>query len=138
MIEGDGYAHITEKSGTYYDAARIEKNTEIKTGQLNKFITKIYARGYKKCVSVTTYRKSYLLDGLVVELNGIPHLGLILEIEALTNKKQDIKKHEKRIIQMIKKLKLKELNPDRYQGMLNMMYTAFLTDIKKIDFKKIL
>lgn len=83
-------------------------------------------QGYNRCSCVSTTRYSYKLNELKVELNQIEHLGLIVEIEAMTENKADIQSLENKITKTMKKLQLEELSPTEYQRMMTKMYAKTL------------
>jgi len=80
---------------------------------------------------------SYKLKGLKVELNKIDYLGLIVEIEALTNNKSKISSLEKNIRKTMKELQLKELDPNEYQRMMDVMYSKTLKPLPKHTFQSL-
>lgn len=133
IIKGKNKAVLTYKSGSYKHKARKELDKEINKSELKKLIVILKNVGYKKCVSKKTERESYKFNGLKVELNKIESLGLIIEIEAITNKKSEISRLNKKIEETMKFLKLKELHYSVYQKMLNKIYSKSKA-IEKHDF----
>ncbi len=134
LSSDDPNVYITEKTGTYADAARFEKDTKIKRAALPGFVDKLQKRGFQECVPVITYRRTYILDGLKMELNRINYLGLILEVEVVTNKKSAVLQLEQKVSLMLTRLRVKELPANIYQGMLDRNYRDHLVDIRKISF----
>ncbi|MFH1501163.1 MAG: CYTH domain-containing protein [archaeon] len=135
LIRGNDKAVITIKEGEYTDAARKEVEEEVNINKLDKYIQRITKEGYSSCSEVRTQRYSYRLDGLNVELNRIDYLGLIIEIEALTDDESKVLDLEKKIWRLMKKLKLAELSGETYQQMLNSMYSKTLKRISEHSFR---
>ena len=80
-------AEITKKIGTYEDAAREEINEHISLQKLPNFIKGLIKEGYDKCTCVKTESNNYEIGELTISFNTIESLGMIIEIEALTNEK---------------------------------------------------
>ena len=136
LVSDDPLVYITEKTGTYHDVARFEKDFTFPRTKLPRFITTYYTKGYTRCVPVITYRRTYKLDGLKVELNRINYLGLILEVEAVTKKKSAIATLEKKVNAMLLQLDVKELPADVYQRMLDRNHREHAINLKTVSFEK--
>lgn len=126
LIKGNNKVLITEKVGEYTEVGRPEKEYEIALSKLPSFARMKKKQGYNRCSCVSTTRYSYKLNELKVELNEIEHLGLIVEIEAMTENKADIQSLENKITKTMKKLQLEELRPTEYQRMMTKMYAKTL------------
>ncbi len=135
LITGNNNALITEKTGEYSEAGRPEKEYEIPLQKLPAFVKTKKEEGYKQCSLVHTTRYSYRLNGLKVELNEIDYLGLIIEVEAMTENKDEIPLLEKKIRHTMKELQLEELAPDEYQKMMTAIYSETLKPIEMHSFK---
>lgn len=68
LIKGSNEVLITEKSGSYSDAGRLESGYKIPLDELPMFVAKKLGEGYAKCSLFHTERLSYQLKGLMVEL----------------------------------------------------------------------
>ena len=90
LIAGKDSALITEKVGEYSKAGRPEKEHTLPIKELTSFVNEKNTEGYEKCSLVHTTRYSYELNGLKIELNDIDYLGLIVEVEVLTEDKSEI------------------------------------------------
>ncbi len=135
LIADRSEALITEKFGEYTDAGRKENEFNLPISEINAFVNKKNKEGYTSCSLVHTIRYSYNMDGLKVELNKIDYLGLIVEIEALTEEYSEIPLLETKIMRAMDKLKLKELNPAEYQKMMDSMYSQTLKPVFEYEFK---
>jgi len=113
---------ITEKAGDYEDIGREERNTKIKYEKLREYLARIYKEGFKRCAEVSTERYSYEFSGVNVELNNISSLGLIAEIEALTEDEAKRNSLDKKIKETIRILGLKELPVVRYKKIMAKIY----------------
>jgi adenylate cyclase class 2 len=63
--------------------------------------------GFSKFGQVLKARRSYELGGLLVSLDNVEDLGTFVEIEAVGEEK-DFEFHEKRVVEMLKKLGFRE------------------------------
>lgn len=134
LISGKKEAIITEKTGDYNQAGRPEEEHNIPISKVNEFVKQKEKEGYSDCSLVHTTRRSYRLNGLNIELNEIDYLGLIVEVEALTKNKSDVPFLETKIREAMKELKIKELNPNEYQRMINYMYVQTLKHVTEHNF----
>lgn len=135
LVKNESMIIVTHKSGDYYDPARQEIELELNKNQLSSFISLMNHLGFKQCSCIRSERRSYSYKGLKIELNQIEHLGMMVEIEAITTKKQDIQKLNQKVKTTMNSLNLKELKPAQYQKMLNKMYTKTLKETSKQVFK---
>ncbi|MFA6461986.1 MAG: CYTH domain-containing protein [Candidatus Woesearchaeota archaeon] len=135
LIKNEPEIVITHKSGDYYDPAREEIELELNKNQLSSFISLINHLGFKQCSCIRSERRSYRYNGLKIELNQIEHLGMIVEIEAITTKKKEISKLNRKVKNTMDSLNLKELKPAQYQRMLDKMYLKTLRSTSKQVFK---
>jgi len=135
LVRGDDKVLITEKTGEYTEAGRLETEYKIPLETLPEFVNKKAKEGYQSCSLVHTTRNSYLLNGLKVELNTIDHLGLIIEIEALTENETEVPSLESEIGKTMVELQLKELDPKKYQEMMTAMYSETLKPVSEHDFR---
>lgn len=133
FMEGKNTALVTEKTSSYSEAGRIEKEFEIPNAEVAKFVKEKTKQGYSECSLAKTIRFSYKFNGLKVELNK-NNLGLIVEIEAITKNKKEIPVLQNKIRTIMKKVKLKELSPSKYQEMMNELYAKTLKPITKYKF----
>lgn len=131
LISGDNSALITEKIGEYTDAGRPEKEHEILLEKLPAFVDKKSDQGYRRCSLVHTTRYSYRLNGLKVELNDIDCLGLIVEVEALTEDESEISTLEAQIRKTMKELQIQELDPKLFQEMMSSMYAETIKPVSE-------
>ncbi|MCR4327027.1 MAG: CYTH domain-containing protein [Nanoarchaeota archaeon] len=135
LIAGENEALITEKVGEYTEVARPEKEYNLPISKINEFVSLKDREGYETCSLLHTTRYSYKLNGFKVELNEIDYLGLIVEIEAITENQKEIPTIEEKIKKIMKKLNLEELNPKEYQKMMDYMYSQTLKSISEHEFK---
>ncbi len=119
FVKGKDNIIITEKIGEFTDPARKETEKEIPLNQLSKFIEQISKDGYSECSEFNTERYAFKLNGLRVELNKIDLLGLIIEVEALTEDESQIPILEKKIKETMKQLQVEELDPNIYKKMVD-------------------
>ena len=134
LVAGSDSVIITEKTGEYTDAARPEKEYEISLENLLDFVDEKSNQGYRRCSLVHTTRYSYRLHGLKVELNTVDYLGLIVEVEALTESESEILNLENKVREVMKELQLLELDPIVYQGMMSAMYAETLKPVLEHEF----
>ena len=125
---------ITEKIGSYDQAVRREEEYELDSAKLPAFVEEKKHNGYTHCSLVHTIRTTYKIDELKVELNQIDHLGLIVEIEAMTAHAEEIDTLTKEIDACMKKLDLKELDTQEYQEMMTKMYAQTLKPVEHQSF----
>ena len=130
---GKNKAEITKKEGGYNSPTRKETNNYIDLAALPEFIKKIKSQGFKKCVCVQTESHVYKINNLTIALNNISDLGMIVEVEALTNDETKVPDLEEKVSGLMKELGLKELGPQTYQSMMNTLYSK-ATDISKQNF----
>jgi len=135
LTKGSNMALITDKTDKYTNPARKEDEKEIPIEELPAFVQRISVKGYHKCSEIKTNRASYKLNGVKVELNRIDHLGLIVEVEALTEDKSQIPRLEEMITQTFKQLQITELNAEKYQAMMDAMYAKTLKATSKHSFE---
>ena len=128
--EGSTNAEITTKTGTYEDVARKETNKTVPLSKLSATIESLKQEGYEKCACVTAESHNYKVSGLLVSFNDMKELGMIVEIEALTERKEEVEELNKKITMLTKQLDLKELNAKTYQEMMNKMYEK---ELKNLD-----
>ncbi|MFA6391331.1 MAG: CYTH domain-containing protein [Patescibacteria group bacterium] len=121
LIEGKDSALVTIKKGEYADPAMEEEEYEVPLTELDAFIEQKKVEGYEACSEVNTFRETYILNGLKIEINDIDSLGLIIEIEALTEDKDEIDGLEERIRETMQELNLPELDPSEYKLMMDAM-----------------
>ena len=134
ITKGNPKIMITRKIGNHKDTIREEINTLIKPSELKPLLEKLNQEGFKKCVSVKTVSYAYKFDDLRIDFNSITSLGNIVEIEALTRNKKEIPIMEAKIIETMKKFDLKELNPKKYQKMINEIYDEEIKPVIKQKF----
>lgn len=134
LVSGQENALITEKTGEYTDAGRPEHEFDIPLTELTAFVSQKETEGYKSCSLVHTTRYTYKLNNLKVELNDIDYLGLIVEVEALTEDELEIPNIEKEILATMEELNLKELDPTEYQNMMTSMYSQTLKNVGEHSF----
>ena len=91
IILGKDKVEITKKEGNYNTPTRKEINEYINLEKLPEFIKKIESQGFKKCVCVKTESHTYKIDNIIVALNTISDLGMIVEVETLTDKESENK-----------------------------------------------
>lgn len=133
IVLGKNKVEITKKEGDYNTPTRKEINEYIDLEKLPAFIKKIKSRGFKKCVCVKTESHTYKIDNITVALNTISDLGMIVEVEALTDKESEIQYLENKVSELMGKLGLKELDPKIYQKMMDNLYSK-ASDISKQKF----
>ena len=126
---------ITKKIWTYNDAARKEINKYIKINQIDEYIKKLESQWFNKCLSIKTEREIYKYNGLTITINDIEFLGMIVEIEGLTEDKTEILDIEKKVIKTMQELNITELDPNIYQKMMNKMYIKLIKPISEQEFK---
>ncbi|MGV8151432.1 MAG: CYTH domain-containing protein [Candidatus Woesearchaeota archaeon] len=134
LIAGKNTAEITEKGGDYAQVGRLENEEELSLDKLPEYLNTLKKQGYTECSLIHTTRQSYQMNGLKVELNDIDYLGLIVEIEALTEDEDKIPLLNSQIKKTMQELKLKELDASKYQSMMNSMYLQTLKNIKDQTF----
>lgn len=135
IIKDQSFAIITKKSGTYQDLARTEIEEKIELKELNTFLSKISKKGFNECAAVKTISHSYSINGLRVDFNEIEFLGMIIEVEALTDNKTEIRSLNLRIEKVMKLLGLKELNPIVYQKMMDNLYSTLIKPVSEQKFE---
>jgi predicted adenylyl cyclase CyaB len=121
---------ITHKAGGYFDKARRETEFEIKQEELQDFINKKEKEGYKEYAEIKKERYSYLYKDLHVELNMVENMGLIVEVEAVTDKEEKIDELNEKISKTIKELRLEELSPKKYKEMMDSLYQKALKTVR--------
>jgi len=135
LVKGSEEVIITKKIGDFIDSARQENEKEIPLSHLPSFLEKIQKEGFGECSEFNTERYIYELDGLRVELNKIDLLGLIAEVEALTEDKNQIPEYEDKIRKIMKKLSIKELKPQKYKELINKEWKKASKKISEQSFK---
>jgi predicted adenylyl cyclase CyaB len=130
--EGKDKAKITIKNGTYHDKARTETEKDIKLSDVKASLKKLEKKGFKKCALLKSKRETYKYDKYTIDVSNHQYLGIIIEIELVTDNKKLIDKESENISKLFKKMKLKELDADKYQKMMNDMYKKSSIDIKEI------
>jgi len=135
FVRGNNHIIITKKIGEFTDSARREIENKISLNQLPLFVEKIKKQGFDECAEFETIRYVYELDGLRVELNKIDLLGLIVEVEALTNNEKEIPEYEDKIRNIINKLNIKELEPEKYKELVLKAYNKALKNIEEHSFE---
>ncbi|HLC33221.1 MAG TPA: CYTH domain-containing protein [Candidatus Nanoarchaeia archaeon] len=133
LIKGKKAAIITEKTGSYAQVGRREEEFEIPRKNLPDFVKEKEKQGYTRCSLAQTVRFSYRLNGLKVELNK-NNLGLIVEIEALTQDEKEVPLLKEKISSCMKKLNLKELTPAEYQKLMDDLYAKTLKPVARYRF----
>ena len=131
IVKGNNIVFITTKSGNYNDIARKEINIKVKKDEFDYYLNKLIKQGYTECSLVKTKRKTYTIDKIKIELNEIDYLGLIVEVEATTEDKSKINELEQRVINIMEKLSLKKLPADKYQNMMDKMYSKTLKSVNE-------
>jgi adenylate cyclase class 2 len=134
LVKGSNNVIITEKIGEVTDPARKEHEREIPNEELAGFLKDIFEKGYDKGVEFSTERYSYELGDLRVELDKISVLGLIVEVEALTEDEDEIPELENKIIKVLEQLGVKELDPREYKKMIRKEYERNLKKISEYMF----
>jgi len=119
ITKGKRFAEITKKYGTYKYAARKEENSKVELSKIKKYLNEIRKECFERCVCFKTISQAYELEGLRVDFNNITYLGMIVEVEALTENKKKIPALKRKVSALMKKLKLHELKPEYYQKMMN-------------------
>lgn len=134
LTKGRPTAMVTHKLGGYSDKAREETEFGLDRRQLKNFVGFLKSVGFKECASCRTTGFSYKLNGLRIDLNRISHLGLIIEVEALTDKRRKIDGLISEIDEVLGLLGLEELDSDTYQKMMDGMYNKTLKSISERSF----
>ncbi|MBT5022152.1 CYTH domain-containing protein [Candidatus Woesearchaeota archaeon] len=134
VFEGKDFFVVTHKSGDYNDVAREETETQESLCNLNDLILDLKTKGFDKCSRIKTERLTYSFKGLKIELNKIDFLGMIVEVEALTNDASKIDEFERVVIDVLELLGLDELNADIYQKMMDNMYIKSLISVEEQKF----
>lgn len=134
IVKGEPEATITKKIGTYQDPARKEINKQINLSELKSFLEEIKSKGFEECVCVETESNAYEVDGSRIEFTIMTYLGMIVEVEALTENETEIPLLRNKIDEIMKKFKLKELDADAYQKMMDLMYEKGLKPISEQEF----
>jgi len=134
LIEGEDSALVTMKKGKFTDPAMEEEEYRIPLTELDAFIEQKKVEGYESCSEVNIFRETYILNGLKVEISDIDYLGMIIEIEALTDDKEEIENLEKRIRETMQELNLPELDPTEYKEMMDVMQEETNRPVGEQDF----
>lgn len=133
IVLGKDKIEITKKEGDYDTPTRKETNEYIDLERLPEFIKKIELQGFKKCICVETESHTYKIDNISVALNTISDLGMIVEVEVLTDIEPEVPYLENKVSELMDKLGLKELDTKIYQKMMNNLYSK-TSDISKQKF----
>ncbi len=127
---------ITEKAGDYEDIGREEKTTEISYEKIKDYVKELQKKGFQRCAKVETERESYNFKGVTVELNKIDVLGLIVEVEAMTEDEKEKEFLDARVRETLKLLGLKELPAASYKKMMEKVYDNAL-DVSESTLNKV-
>jgi len=123
IIKGKKEAVLTEKIGSYKDLARKEINKRFNLNKKDLILKNISKRGLNKCSfleSVTYFFRGP--NNQELALSRHYGLGIFLEAEIIVKKEKDIKEAYDLVSKTLSELKLRKLNPDRYQKMMDDMY----------------
>ncbi len=134
LVKGNDNVDITHKQGTYEDSARVEIPLEIPYKQLEPFLKLMQVMGFRECATWNTQRTHYKYNGLKVEMSKTDNLGLILEAEGLTTKKEEVSNIEEKVRETLKMLDLTELSAKEYQKMMDQLYKKTLKPIPQHSF----
>jgi predicted adenylyl cyclase CyaB len=132
-IEGQRDVIITKKTGTENKYARIEEEKRISVLEAKDYLSFLKTKGFKECAYVKTDRYSFNFDGINYEINDITHLGLILEVESITDDQTQVEQLSEKISEIIADLDLEELSLEDYQKMLDKMYAQAMIPIDNIE-----
>ena len=134
IVQNDPLVTITHKKGSYEDPAREETERKIYLSDLPSFLRNLKKGGFIQCASLASERLVYRLqDGLVAELNRYKQctLGMIAEVEALTDDQSEIPALRKRALDVLEELHLQELDPQEYQRIIDDVYARLLMPVSQ-------
>lgn len=120
--QGDDFSTLTHKENTDFASARKEIEMKLDREQTKIFSEILINIGYKKCALISTRRLIFEYQGINIELNDIENLGLVLEAEIITDSVTEILSSSNKIDEILKLLKLKELDQDVYLKMKEKLY----------------
>lgn len=124
-------AVLTKKIGGLDDKARVEINKEILLDEVDSVIFELNQNGLKDC----SYLKSisYSFHGpkkQMIFLSRHSNLGDFLEVENITENKNEIDELYQEVKTTLEDLSLQELSAVRYQDMMNVMYANTLKPVE--------
>jgi len=134
LVKGSDKVIITKKVGEFSDPAREEDEREIPLKELLKYVENISDEGYNECTEFNTKRESYEYEGLRIDFNKIDILGLVVEVEALTEDENQISELEAKIRDVMAELGVKELDPNEYKRLISEVYVKNLKKVSEQDF----
>jgi predicted adenylyl cyclase CyaB len=136
LTEGDNTFIITEKTGDYADKAREEKNIELPLNEIGEYISKLKTAGYDECTKLKTQRFAYQYnDDIKIELNIIDYLGMMVEVEAVTENEERVDELEGKVREIFKELNLEILDAETYQKMMDETYLKATKAVAEQEFK---
>jgi predicted adenylyl cyclase CyaB len=134
IIKGEDNVIITHKSDTLPNNARREIEFTLNYKELSKFFELMKIFGFKECACFNTLRFSYSFNGLNVDLNRIDHLGLMVEIEGITENEEEVAELDNNILSALKDLGLKELPLADYSELLKKAHSKSMKSVYEISF----
>lgn len=134
FIKGKDFVTVTRKTGEYTDIAREESEETIPLEKVDNYIHKAEKEGYQYVVRIQTLRDTYMINDLKVELNDIEHLGLIVEVEALTEDKAEIPMLKRKIEDIMQALNIPEIEASNYKGLIGSVYDLHSKNISEVEF----
>jgi predicted adenylyl cyclase CyaB len=122
-------ATVTLKIGTYKDSARDEYELEIPTKDVPIFAKIMLQLGFDECAYFKSECWTYNYNKFRIDLTTHDYLGTILEVEKMTDKKEDIETIRKDETAVLAELGLNELETKKYMLMMESMFKKALKPV---------
>jgi predicted adenylyl cyclase CyaB len=134
LIKGQDKAIVTHKSEYYHQSARKETEFPIELKKINSFLAIIREIGFKECVEIKAVKRKYKFSGFLLELNHVDYFGNLLEVELMLKDKKDIGETNKKILEILHGLGLREFPLGKYKAMYQRLYKKFMRPVEEQRF----